>query len=120
MNKEDIGYIMGKEERENRVFHEKLLITISILLLIVIFNILLNGFSSSAHDINMVQESDYIYYKSIELNEGDTLWSIAEKYTNGEYHSILNYIADLKEINNLKNDDIKAGQLLTVAYNNVQ
>ncbi len=58
----------------------------------------------------------YKYYSSIEIENGDTLWSIAEKYISTEYESIYDYIRELKQMNNLTSDNIIAGQNITVAY----
>ena len=54
------------------------------------------------------------YYKSIQIEDGDTLWNIANNHKNEE--SIKAYISDLKEINNLKSDAMTACQYLTVPY----
>ena len=56
------------------------------------------------------------YYKSIEIEDGDTLWGIAEKYMSNEYDSVQEYIAELKEINQLVTDDIQSANYLTVVY----
>mgnify|MGYP001052396244 CR=1 FL=1 len=58
----------------------------------------------------------YKYYTSIKIDNGDTLWSIAEKYISNEYESIYDYIRELKQMNNLSSDNIIAGQNITVAY----
>lgn len=58
----------------------------------------------------------YKYYTSIKIEQGDTLWSIAEEYISHEYESIYDYIRELKQINNLTSDIIIAGQNITVAY----
>lgn len=62
------------------------------------------------------EQTEYKYYKSIELEYGDTLWGIAEEYMNEDYDSIYDYIDELKAINGLESDDIHASRYLTVAY----
>lgn len=59
---------------------------------------------------------NYKYYTSIKIENGDTLWSIAERYISNEYESIYDYIRELKKMNNLSNDNIVAGENITVAY----
>ena len=70
-----------------------------------------------AHDNSGLVSSDIKCYKSIELQEGDTLWNIAETYMDDSYDSINDYISELKKINNLDSDEIHEGHYLMVAYN---
>lgn len=56
-------------------------------------------------------------YTSVELQDGDTLWTIAETYMDESYESVEAYIEELKEINQLQTSDIQKGCYLTVAYN---
>lgn len=62
------------------------------------------------------QPAAYKYYTSIEVESGDTLWSIAERYADEEYISIPDYVAELKYMNNMISDTIVEGHFLTVAY----
>ena len=62
----------------------------------------------------------YKYYKSIEIQPGDTLWDIAESTMTSEYDSVQEYVQVLKEMNNLDSDDIQAGQYLMIAYNDTE
>lgn len=56
------------------------------------------------------------YYTSIEIKEGDSLWSIAQSYISDEYNSVQEYIDELKTINTLDSDCINEAEYLTVAY----
>lgn len=58
------------------------------------------------------------YYTSIQVSYGETLWSIAEEYQDNRfYNSIQDYIAEVIQINHLKNaDDLMAGQYLVIPY----
>lgn len=56
------------------------------------------------------------YYKSIQLEAGDTLWAIANEYRGDHYDSIYDYIDEVIEMNGLKSDEIHAGQYLTIPY----
>ena len=70
-----------------------------------------------AHDTN--EEVMCKYYKSIEITDGDTLWSIAKENMSEEYDSVYAYIEEVMEMNNLESDQIHSGQYLTVAYYDV-
>ncbi len=56
------------------------------------------------------------YYKTITIESGDTLWSIAKEYKSGEYKNTKEYVDELMSMNNLHSDEIMSGQKLLVAY----
>lgn len=56
------------------------------------------------------------YYTTIEIESGDTLWSIAQEYRTSEYRSLQAYIDEVKQINGLAGDNITTGCYLTVPY----
>lgn len=96
--------------------HRNLLLAlISAILILSIFliagNIALFSRSKAAP-----MDHSYKYYTSIEIQKGDTLWSIAEEHVTAEYASIQDYVAELKELNGLGDDGIHAGQYLTISY----
>lgn len=56
------------------------------------------------------------YYTSIEIQEGDSLWTIAEQYREHSGITTRDYVKELKCINRLGEDTIHAGNYLTVFY----
>ena len=95
---------------------EKKNIIISLCILFTIIFII--GISSTM--ITDAKESSrspkpYNYYTSIYIEKGDTLWSIAEQYAYDGI-STMDYINELKEINNLKDETIYAGCYLLISY----
>lgn len=56
------------------------------------------------------------YYTSIRIEQGDSLWNIACTHMGEEYDSVLEYIAEVRELNGLRSDDIHSGQYLTIPY----
>lgn len=55
--------------------------------------------------------------KSIKLEKGDTLWSIASEYADSDAYSDYNeYICEVKRINNLSDSYIIEGSYLVVPY----
>lgn len=68
----------------------------------------------------MAEESSipylHSYYKSIRIEEGDTLWKIAQKYKSKSGLTTSQYVVELKNMNNLKEDTIHSGHYLTVVY----
>ena len=72
----------------------------------------------SGKNIIQAEEDQYPvkYYTSISIQPGDSLWSIACRYSDGHYSSIQEYIDELKSINNLTSDTIHAYEYLLVPY----
>ena len=56
------------------------------------------------------------YYKSVRIQEGDSLWGIARQYREGSSMSMEEYVNQLRQMNGLKRDTIHTGQYLTVVY----
>lgn len=58
----------------------------------------------------------YKYYTSIEVKQGDTLWTIADTYKTDDSVTKDDYIREVMHMNGLQNETIHAGDFLTVAY----
>ena len=56
------------------------------------------------------------YYTSVQLKQGDTLWSLAEQYGEGIGYSQKEYVEELRRINGLRDEQIHSGGYLTVVY----
>jgi len=64
------------------------------------------------------EEKNSITYESIQIENNDTLWDIAERYCNTDKESISDYIYKVKELNNLSSDNITSGNyILIYTYN---
>lgn len=60
------------------------------------------------------------YYKSIQVQPGDSLWSIAKVYRTEEFSSIYAYIQEIYELNELQSETIWAGSyLMVICYKDV-
>ena len=59
----------------------------------------------------------YKYYTSVSAPYGATLWSLSKDYLDEiHYESIMDYIEEVKKINHLADDGIKAGQRIIFPY----
>ena len=76
--------------------------------------ILISSFSTQASDLN--HQPSYKYYKNIQIQKGDTLWSIANEYADEHYKSKNEYVQEVKRMNNLTSDHIKSGYYLIIPY----
>lgn len=66
-------------------------------------------------------EEEYVkpvkkYYTSVQLKKGDSLWGIADKYLEGSGYSKKEYVEEIKRMNGLKDDQLHAGEFITVVY----
>ncbi len=86
------------------------------ILLTLAITFLSGFFYTNAFAKDSSQPVAYKYYTSIEVESGDTLWSIASEYADEEYVSIQDYIKELKYMNNMTSDTIIEGHYLTIAY----
>lgn len=106
--------------RNNRIRRQKelrknFLLTIMTICLVITFSLSMSSFLSNAKDDS--NPTYYKYYKSITIESGDTLWSIAQDYMDDEhYDSVNDYIKEVKQINVLNGDDITYGEHLIVPY----
>lgn len=103
-------------ERKRHVTRSKHLLCMFAFFLVLIGSLSFGKVFSEAQDSQTEPLVTYKYYKSIQLVQGDSLWSVAETYMSDHYGSIDEYITELMEMNNLHSDQIYAGQYLTVSY----
>ncbi len=98
-----------------------------------------SGLLTSAHDAEATYSSEALYaaspvqmnkqekqktaktaipqktYKTIEIQKGDTLWSIAETYMPEDCESVEAYIAELRKLNSLQSDELYSSCYLMVS-----
>ena len=90
------------------------------LVLVMSMNFGFGSFFSSAHDsvTEAPAPSEERYYKSVQIEKGDSLWSIAQQYRGSE-DSVYEYMDELAEANHLSLKDryhLKEGDYLVVSY----
>ena len=102
------------KRRRRQAAKRNMIILLATVLLITIGSVIFGTTFSSAKD-----DVEYeMYYKSIEIEKGDSLWSIAEEYKTEDV-SVKEYIATLMDLNNITSETIHEGQHLVVAYQEV-
>ena len=102
-------------KRRRRV-HVKKMRFLLILTIVLVFTgtIFLGSFLSNAKSNN--ESVSFKYYKSIEVNSGDTLWSIADQFMTEHYSTTSDYISEVISINSLQGDQITVGMHLVIPY----
>ena len=73
-------------------------------------------YSITSYAESEIDNVSFKYYTDIEVEYGDSLWSIAQEYCDSHYGSIFEYMNEVRSINHIKGDIIKEGQLLVVPY----
>ncbi|MDO4978114.1 MAG: LysM peptidoglycan-binding domain-containing protein, partial [Eubacteriales bacterium] len=67
-------------------------------------------------EVNAEECLSELKYKVVEIQYGDTLWSIAKENMNPGFYDINEYIAEIKECNQLCSDQITRGCSLLIPY----
>lgn len=101
---------MNKKAEKSRI-QTKFIVALGIIFIvsIVFFSVVVSAKSSNP------EKPLYKYYTSVQINKGDTLWDIAKEYCPDSLN-MNSYMKELKSINRLNNDEIHAGNYLTVVY----
>ena len=90
------------------------LLTVCIIALLAICSSAILTKATTADDPEKVY---YKYYAQIEIQKGDSLWSLAGEYMeHGPYESRKDYMEEVAEINQLSSTTIYEGQALIVPY----
>lgn len=93
-----------KKEKPNKSLNKIILaITTVILTLVLLLSVI--SFSGLT--------SKEVYYKDIEIEDGQTLWQIAESEF-GKNSDIRKYVYQIKKINNIESSNIVPGQIIKV------
>lgn len=104
------GYHIKRKKRKKRQIFTAFLT----LCLIIIISFALSGFSSNAK--TEIEDEACKYYKSVMIEKGDTLWSIALQNMGSGYDDISSYIEEVMRMNGLRDDCITEGMYLVVPY----
>ena len=115
--------IMTVQEREEKVTmikkrqiaKRRMILLLAALFVITVGSIVCGSIFSSAKD-PATDIPQYKYYKSITIEQGDSLWSIAQEYRSDTYEDVQEYINELVQLNGLTSMTIHEGQHLVVAY----
>lgn len=97
-----------KSRKEKRLYQGTAIALILVCCCCILFHKMVSSATSPSH-------SD-MCYKSIEIQKGDSLWSIAQTYCSSQWNSIEDYIKEVKEFNGLHTDEITAGHYIAVPY----
>jgi cell division protein YceG involved in septum cleavage len=103
------------DNRARTVYRERKLISIIAVLAISLVILLCTGirvFASAGEDNRVVHK----YYTNIQVEQGDTMWDLADRYIDGYDIDKQDYIDEMCKLNHLENGNIHSGDYLVVAY----
>ncbi len=104
--------IIAKRKRQQRI-HGIMSISALILSIVIVFSV--SGLVTNARSTGDAQE--YKYFKSYEIEQGDSLWLIASENLDAHYDSIEDYIEEICVINSISSDSrLIAGTHLIIPY----
>ena len=105
--------IWNNRIRRQRELRKNMRLSLLTACLVIILSFTVNGFLSNAETDG--DDMMFKYYKSIMIDNGDTLWSIAleNKIPDMDTKS---FVEEIKSINGLRSDSITSGNYLIVPY----
>ena len=107
--------IHNNKIRRQRQLRRNIIITLFTIILVLTFSIGCFTIASKAQDKEEIVL--YKYYTNIEVQYGETLWDIAERYfCEDKYDDYKHYISEVMYVNGIYNEDISAGSYLIVPY----
>jgi len=104
----------SRRAQTNRRYYILAAMIIASVLLVFILGSL--SIPTSAKEIGPRIEQNY---ESIEIQSGDSLWSIAETYAQTLNMDTADYVETLKEVNGLKSDKLVTGTYLIIIYGSI-
>lgn len=108
--------VSGTRRERSFQLHRILLFLAFTLLIAFLCGISFGSILSKAETTDAKASETFKYYKSVTVQPGDSLWSIAADNMSEEYDSIQDYIDEVCFINSLSNTCIHAGKNLTIPY----
>lgn len=102
-------------KRDEVVRMQKRIVVIAALVIVSLGILLGTGISANASSKANVASYNK-YYTSIRIEEGDTLWAIADEYIQGMDIDKKEYISEICEINGICEDEIHAGDYIVISY----
>ncbi len=105
-----------RHSRAQVVYLQKCALTAIVILILTALILLGSGIRAFAGSTKNSQDL-HTYYTSIELEQGDTLWDIAQEYTFGTGVDAQDYIEEVCTLNHLSNaDSVHEGNYIVIPY----
>lgn len=103
--------------RKKRAFQRKCIVSFFVILVAIYISAACSILFTNAHGNTSEEPVIGKYYKSIQIQEQDTLRSIAKTYAkNSDRKTIAAYIKEVKELNGIWMNELSAGDYLLIIY----
>lgn len=102
-------------KKQRQIVKRRITLLVAALIVITVGSIVCGSIFSSAKN-PATDIPQHKYYKSIIIEKGDSLWSIAQEYRTDAYKDIQEYMDELIQLNGLTSRTIHEGQHLVIAY----
>lgn len=99
--------------RKRQMRRRRGMLVAAILCMIITGGVAFGSLLVDAHN-EKTSPATYQYYKSITIQPGDTLWTIAQEYKGTTDTD--SYVKEIKQLNGMKNDCLKESQKLMIIY----
>lgn len=104
---------LRRERQRNLRFLKRIF---ALMMILVAPVLLLLHFTADRTEAEKVNVPTYKYYTSIEVDQGESLWSIASDHMSPEYRDIYDYMSEIAAINHLHGDQLDRGQRIIIPY----
>lgn len=114
MNDRDLRNYRRKRRRQRELRRIFILTGMAIVLVL--------GFALSYHALlshanTEIDDISYKYFTSVQIEPGDTLWSLADRYADQEHYASRDqYITEVMTMNHLSGEELSAGDYLILPY----
>lgn len=98
------------QRRQQEIIKRVILLTVVMILLVVFAVLAFPERTASAKN----EPTGTYRILSVEVEEGDSLWSIATEYFTEDFCSIRAYISEIKRMNGISSDTLYAGAYILV------
>lgn len=110
----DLKNYQRKLRRQKEIRRRSILMGIAVVLVMFLA---LSCRALLTHANTELENVSYKYYTSVQIEPGDTLWGLADRYADDEhYASREQYITEVMNMNHLIGEHICAGDYLVVPY----
>lgn len=102
-------------KREHTVLIQKRIIILAVILIMFVFLLIGNSILTFASSRN--ETPVHKYYTSVQLQKGDSLWSLADEYAASDYASREQFMDEVCKLNKIsKENTLHSGEYLVVSY----
>ena len=114
MNDRELRNYWRKRKRQREVRRIFVLAGMAILLVLCFA---LSYHALLSHANTEIEDVYYKYYTSIQIEPGDTLWSLAERYADQEHYASRDqYITEVMAMNHMSGEELSVGSYLILPY----